>query len=126
MDNCVITSSNRGVAFMNCSHGYVSDVVLSNLTIETKLHDWFWRGDGEALHFNIKRRSEIHASVSKFTVQPIGSIRSVLIRNIIARGNGSSVILGHSESYLENVSVDNIRLFLSAGPEYPMQKASMP
>jgi hypothetical protein len=123
VDNCVITSSNRGIAFMNFDHGYVSDVVLSNLTIETKLHDWFWWGDGEALHFNIKRRSEIHASVPKFPVQPIGSIRNVLIRNVIARGNGASVILGPPESYLENVSFDNIRLFLSADPEHPMQKA---
>ena len=103
-------------------HGYVSDVVLSNLTVETKLHDWFWWGDGEPLHFNIKRRSEIHASVPKFPVQPIGAIRNVLIRNVIARGNGSSVILGHPESYLENVTFENIRLFLSAVPEHPMQK----
>ena len=123
IDNCVITSSNRGIAFMDFDHGYVSDVVLSNLTIETKLHDWFWWGDGEALHFNIKRRSEIHASVPKFPVQPIGAIRNVIIRNLIARGYGSSVILGHPESYLENVTFDNIRLFLSADPEHPMQKA---
>jgi hypothetical protein len=122
VNNCVITSSNRGIAFMNFDHGYVSDVVLSNLTIETKLHDWFWWGDAEALHFNIKRRSEIHASVPKFPVQPIGAIRNVLIRNVIARGNGSSVILGHPESYLENVTFENIRLFLSADPEHPMQK----
>ena len=122
VDNCVITSSNRGIAFMNFDHGYVSDVVLSNLTIETKLHDWFWWGDGEALHFNIKRRSEIHASVPKFPVQPIGAIRNVIIRNVIARGNGSSVILGHPESYLENVTFDNIRLFLSAVPDHPMQQ----
>ena len=123
IDNCVITSSNRGIAFMDFDHGYVSDVVLSNLTIETKLHDWFWWGDGEALHFNIKRRSEIHASVPKFPVQPIGAIRNVIIRNLIARGYGSSVILGHPESYLENLTLDNIRLFLSADPEHPMQKA---
>lgn len=123
IDNCVITSSNRGIAFMNFDHGYVSDVVLSNLTIETQLHDWFWWGDGEPLHFNIKRRSEIHASVPKFPVQPIGSIRNVLIRNVIARGNGSSVILGHPESYLDNVTLENIRLFLSAQPDHPMQKA---
>src|SRR5262245_34882800 len=122
VDNCVITSSNRGIAFMNFDHGYVSDVVLSNLTIETKLHDWFWWGDGEPLHFNIKRRSEIHASVPKFPVQPIGAIRNVLIRNVIALGNGSSVVLGHPESYLENVTFDSIRLFLSAVPDHPMQQ----
>jgi len=29
VDNCIITSSNRGIAFMVFNKGYVSDVVLS-------------------------------------------------------------------------------------------------
>ena len=39
--------------------GYVSDVVLSNLTIDCRRHDWFWWGDGDPIHFKIKRRSEV-------------------------------------------------------------------
>ena len=59
VDNTVITDSNRGIAFMVFDGGYVSDVVLSNLTIECRRHDWFWWGDGDPIHFNIKRRSEV-------------------------------------------------------------------
>jgi hypothetical protein len=40
----------------------VSEVVLSNLTIEYHRHDWFWWGDGDPIHFNIKRRSEVHGT----------------------------------------------------------------
>src|SRR5256885_11616842 len=46
-------------AFMVFDGGYVSDVVLSNLTIECTRHGWFWWGDGDPIHFNIKRRSEV-------------------------------------------------------------------
>ena len=59
IDNVVITNSNRGIAFMVFDGGIVEDVVISNLTIETRRFDWFWWGDGDPLHFNIKRRSEV-------------------------------------------------------------------
>ena len=39
--------------------GIVEDIVLSKLTIETRRFDWLWWGDGDPLHFNIKRRSEV-------------------------------------------------------------------
>ena len=38
---------------------------LSNLTIETRRFDWFWWGDGDPLHFNIKRRSEIDGTKAR-------------------------------------------------------------
>ncbi|MEW5978637.1 MAG: glycosyl hydrolase family 28 protein [Acidobacteriota bacterium] len=124
VDNCVITSSNRGIAFMVFDGGYVSDVVLSNLTIETTLFDWFWWGDGDPIHFNIKRRSEIHGQPPKPDEPAAGSIRNVMIRNVIARGKGTSVINGHPDSWLENVSIENVKLSLSADPTAMMQRAT--
>ncbi len=123
VDNCIIASSNRGIAFMVFNKGYVSDVVLSNLTVETQAFDWYWWGDGDPIHFNIKRLSEIDPKRSRDQDPPMGAIRNVLLRNIIARGKGSSMISGHAESWLENVSLENVRLFLSADPDSPLQKA---
>src|SRR5215472_7404935 len=59
VDNVVITNSNRGLAFMVFDGGVVEDVVISNVTIDTHRFEWFWWGDGDPIHFNIKRRSEI-------------------------------------------------------------------
>ena len=47
---------------------------------------------------------------------PAGSIRNVLIRNVIARGKGSSVINGHPDSWLEGITLENVKLFLSSDP----------
>src|SRR5437867_7793010 len=122
IDNTVITNSNRGLAFMVFDGGYVSDVVLSNLTIECTRHGWFWWGDGDPIHFNIKRRSEVDGT-SRQNEPPAGSIRNVIIRNVIARGKGTSGINGHPNSWLENVSLENVKLWLSHDPESPIEKA---
>lgn len=122
VSNCVITDSNRGLAFMVFDGGYVSDVVISDLTIDCIRHDWFWWGDGDPFHFNIKRRSEVHPQVDWENEPPAGAIRNVKLQNIIARGRGSSLINGHPMSWLEGITLENIKLFLSHDPEAPIQK----
>jgi hypothetical protein len=114
IDNCVITNSNRGLAFMVFDGGYVSNVVISNLTIECRRHDWFWWGDGDPFHFNIKRRSEVHKNVKFENEPPAGSIRNVLIQDVIAYGKGSSMINGHPTSWLDGITFDNVKLYLSS------------
>jgi len=121
VDNTVITGSNRGIAFMVFDKGYVSDVVLSNLTIECRRHDWFWWGDGDPIHFDIKRRSELDGK-PRANEPPAGSIRNVMIRNVVARGQGTSMIHGHPDSWLDGVSLENIKLFVSNDPDSPLQK----
>jgi len=116
VDNCVITGSNRGIAFMVYDGGYVANVVLSNLIILCQRYDWFWWGNGDPIYFTIRRRSEIEGKPPQPGEPPAGSIRNVIIRNVIAHGKGSCLISGHPDSWLENVSLENIRLFLSTDP----------
>jgi len=122
VSNCVITDSNRGLAFMVFDGGYVSDVVISDLTIDCVRHDWFWWGDGDPFHFNIKRRSEVHPQVKWENEPPAGSIRNIKLQNIVARGKGSSLINGHPMSWLDGISLENIKLFLADDPGAPIQK----
>lgn len=116
IDNCVITGSNRGIAFMVYDGGYVDNVVLSNLVVNCKRYDWFWWGNGDPIYFTVQRRSESMGQPLKPDEPPAGSIRNVIIRNIIAHGKGSCLILGHRDSWLERVSLENIKLFLSTDP----------
>jgi polygalacturonase len=123
VDNCAITNSNRGIAFMEFDGGYVSDVVISNVTIECTRRDWFWWGDGDPIHFNVKRRSEIDPRVASEHEPRAGSIRNVLIRGVIARGMGTSSIEGHAESPLENLTIEGLALHLSSDPSAPYEKS---
>ncbi len=122
VDNCVITGSNRGLAFMVFDGGVVENVVLSNLTVECKRFDWFWWGDGDPLHFNLIKRSQIDPRIDPAKEPAVGAIRNVLIRNVFARGMGPCVINGHPDSYLENVSLENVRLAITSDPQNPLQK----
>jgi hypothetical protein len=123
IDNCVITDSNRGIAFMVSDGGYVDNVILANLVINTRHYDWFWWGDGDPIHFMIERRSEMMGRPDRPGEAHAGSIRNVIIRNVVAHGQGSCLITGHPTSWLDNVSLENIRLFISHDSTSPYDKA---
>jgi len=90
---------------------------------ECRRHAWFWWGDGDPIHFNIKRRSEVDGQ-NVANGPPAGKIRNVILRDIIARGQGTSGINGHPDSWLENITIDNLHLTLTHDPSNPLEKAT--
>jgi hypothetical protein len=123
ISNVNITNSNRGLAFMVFQGGIVEDVVISGLTINTRRFDWFWWGDGDPIYFSIRRPSDLdgkpHPNEPK-----AGIIRNVTISNLIAHGEGTSVIQGRSDSWLEGIRFNNVRLFVSHGADAPYENTS--
>jgi hypothetical protein len=122
VDNCVITDSNRGIAFMVTMGGYVENVVLSNLVVNTHRFDWFWWGDGDPIYFMIETQSD-QTGQPQAHDRPAGSIRHVIIRNVIAHGQGTCLITGHPTSWLDDVSLENVKLFISTNPDSPYDKS---
>jgi polygalacturonase len=123
ISNVTITNSNRGLAFMVFDGGIVEDVLISTLTIDTRRFDWFWWGDGDPIHFNIKRRSEVDGT--KRTTEPAaGIIRNVTIENVIAHGQGTSAMQGHPDSWLDGIRLNHVRLFVSHGAEAPFESTT--
>jgi glycosyl hydrolase family 28 len=116
IDNVVITHSNRGIAFMVYDGGVVENVVISNVVINTNRFDWFWWGNGDPIYFTVQRRSESLGLPLKADEPPAGVIRHVILRNIIAHGQGSCLILGHPNSWLEDINLENIKLYQSTDP----------
>jgi polygalacturonase len=120
ISNVVITNSNRGLAFMVFDGGVVEDVTISDVLIETRRFDWFWWGDGDPIHFNIKRRSEVDGT-KRDNEPAAGVIRNVSIRNVIAHGVGTSVINGHPDSWLDGIHLENVHLFVAHDPQAPYE-----
>jgi hypothetical protein len=119
IDNCVITNCNRGITLQIVDGGFIRDVIISNLTINLHRFDWFWAGDGNPFNFEIKTLSEWNREPSKPTDPGPGLIHNVMIRNVIAHVQGASTIAGHPQSWLEGVSFESIKLFLSTDPTAP-------
>ncbi len=123
VDNCVLTGANRGIAIMNFDGGVVENVVLSNLVVDCVRFDWFWWGDGDPFHMNLVRRHEITPEWPPEKRRPAGVIRDVKIQNVVARGYGSSVCNGHPDSWLDGVSMENVKLTVAHDPKTPYDKA---
>jgi len=123
VNNVVITNSNRGLAFMVFDGGIVEDVLISNVTIETRRFDWFWWGDGDPIHFNIKRRSEVDGT-KRANEPPAGVIRNVSIQDVVAHGTGMSAINGHPDSWLDDVRLGNVKLYVARDPHAPYEHTS--
>jgi polygalacturonase len=123
ISNVTITNSNRGLAFMVFDGGIVENVVIANVTIDTRRFDWFWWGDGDPIHFNIKRRSEVDG-VQRTNEPAAGIIRNVTIDNVIAHGQGTSALQGHPDSWLEGIHLNHVRLFVSHGSEAPYENTT--
>jgi hypothetical protein len=123
VSDTVLTNVNRGFMFSTTLGGHISDVVLSSLTIHCNRFDWFWSGDGQPFHFRVTRLSEFNKEPAKPGEPPPGSIRNITIRNVTAHAKGSSLIQGHPENWLDGINLENLKLFLSADPAAPFDKA---
>jgi len=121
ISNIVITNSNRGLAFMVFDGGIVEDVVIDNVTIDTRRFDWFWWGDGDPIHFNIVRRGEMDGQGVKPNEPAAGIIRNVTISNVIAHGEGTSMVRGHPDSWLQGIRFNHVRLFVAHGADAPYE-----
>jgi hypothetical protein len=97
--------------------------VISNVTIDTRRFDWFWWGDGDPIHFNIKRRSEVDG-VKRDSEPAAGIIRNVTISNVIAHGQGTSAMHGHPDSWLQGIRLNHVQLFVSHGVEAPYESTA--
>ena len=119
IDNCVISNCNRGITFQIVLGGYIKDVIISNLTINLHRYAWFWAGDANPFNFEIATLSEWNQRPPKPSDPGPGLIKNVLIKNIIAHVQGSSRIAGHPKSWLEGISFESIKLFLTTDPASP-------
>jgi hypothetical protein len=100
-NNCVIRNSNKGFGINVQDGGVVSDVIVSNLTVETARRHWNWWGSAELCKLVLKKRTP---------TSKLGAIRDITVANVIARVRGTSTIVGHAERPVENVRLSNINL----------------
>ena len=123
IDNCAIFDSNRGLTLQIATGGDISNVVISNITMDLHRFDWFWAGDGNAFNFELRRQSEWNDEPRKAGEPGPGSIHNVIVHDVIIHCQGESTIYGHPESWLSGVTFENIKFFISSNPESPYDTA---
>ncbi len=112
--NTLFNNVNRGLAFNDMLGGAISNVLVSNVTINCNRFEWFWAGDGQPVRFKIGPLSEWTKEAPRSDEAPPGLVKNITFRNVIARAKGSSLFYGHAKSPLEGISLENVKWFLSS------------
>jgi len=71
--------------------------------MDLRRRHWNWWGDAELLYFVLKKRTP---------ESKLGAIENVVVRDVTARAQGTSRILGHAERRLENVTLADVQIVM--------------
>jgi len=117
--NSVIANANRGIGIFIRDGATVDGVIFANLVIECRRKHFNWWGDGDPIRFVLLKRKPDSR---------LGFIRNVLVSNVLAKGQGSSLIAGfegdasNSLRHIENIRLNEVHLELEA-EELPDKRA---
>jgi parallel beta-helix repeat protein len=106
--NIQIYGSNRGIGIFAHDASDIEDLVFSDISIETRLHNGQWWGHGEPIHISC---------VSRFEGQKAGNVRNVMFNNIIAESGQGILIYALEQSRIEQIRFNNIHLKIVNGRE---------
>jgi len=103
--NIVVRDSNK-VFGINVQDGAtVSDVRFVNVTFDTRRRHWNWWGSGEVMKFVLKKRTP---------QSRLGRICDIVVDGVQGEARGTSLVAGHADRRLENISVSNLRVRMLA------------
>lgn len=101
--NIVIRNSNKGFGINVQDGATVSDILVSNVTMELNRRHWNWWGSAEAFKIILKKRSPTSRT---------GSIRDVVLDNIVAHARGTSLLEGLPDHPLDNIRISRLQMFM--------------
>jgi polygalacturonase len=106
LSNLVIRDSGRGFAIQAGDHGWVENVEISNVIVETRTFAGAWWGKGEPFVI-----SAAHSDS--------GHIRGITISHLRAKAECGILIVGQNHN-VEDVTLDDVSLELGDGPNSPL------
>lgn len=103
--NIVVRDSNRVFGINVQDGGTVSDIRFHNVTFELNRRHWNWWGSAEVFKFVLKKRT---------AESMLGRIENITIDGAQGTARGTSLIAGHTDRPLENITINGLRVKLLA------------
>ena len=125
IDNCVITASNRGIGIQNRDEGTVTDVVFSNITLDSHLFSDVWWGKAEPIYVtSYPRANGNHKDANwRFPKGQVegrcGEVSRITFNNIVATSENGCFVGGDTRDKVNNIYFNNVRLHLKKQTDYP-------
>lgn len=104
-NNCTFKNSNRGFGIIVRDGGTVSDVIVSNITMDLDRKHFNWWGSADPIWLVVLKRTPD---------SKVGMIKNIMIDNIIAHGQGTSKMEGFEGKRIQNITLSNVQLFMHA------------
>jgi hypothetical protein len=103
--NIIVRNSNKVLGINVQDGATVSDVRFVNITFDTSRRHWNWWGDAEVMKIVLKKR----APQSR-----LGHIRDITLDGAQGTARGTSLVAGHAERRLQNLTLANLRVKMLA------------
>ncbi len=103
--NIVVRNSNKVLGINVQDGATVSDVRFVNVTFDTQRRHWNWWGSAELMKIVLKKRTP---------QSPLGHIENITIDGAQGTVRGTSLVAGHTERPLENLTLANLRVKMLA------------
>jgi polygalacturonase len=97
--NSVIRDSNRGFGIQDPIDGVVSDILVSNITMDMRRRQYAWWGSAEPIYIALNRRDQF---------KTLGRIRDIVIQNVVAHAMGTSRITGLEDQAIDSVTLRDV------------------
>ena len=118
VQNVIIKDSNRGIDIQVRAAEVVENLLFSNIVSETRLIDGPWWGAGEPVSITAAHWDYTPWADSK--VQTVGTIRHVLLDNIIANSASPIVVYSPEPDRIEDIEFRDVKLIMKSCPLQPV------
>lgn len=124
-NNCIIKKSNRGVGIQHRDEGMVSDVLFSNMIIESHLFSDVWWGKAEPIYITAYRRAKGNNKDANWrfakgqTEGSVGQVKNIRFTNIQCSSENGVYVSGESADKISNIYFDNVDVFIDKTTAIP-------
>jgi polygalacturonase len=124
-NNCIIKNSNRGVGIQNRDEGVVSDIIFSNITIESHLFSDVWWGKAEPIYVTAYRRANGNNKDANLrfakgaTGGSVGQVKNITFTNIKCISENGIYVSGESPDKIQNIFFDNVDVIINKTTTLP-------
>ena len=108
--DCVVAGSNRGLSIQSLDAGNIENVLFANITVETSFQPHKWWGAAEPIHISHFPRT---------AKTKLGYVRNIRFSNILCHCENGIFLMGWTNSPLENIVLDNVRVEIARTSDVP-------
>ncbi len=109
-ERCKILSGSRGLCIQLRDEGAISNIVFRDIRFTSRYYSDPWWGRGEAISLTAIPRSATNT---------LGTLRDIQIENVRGLAENSIRINGTTNSRIQNVTLENVRVKLDRWTRYP-------